>query len=107
MKKWFAACILSCGLTTTAFAETTEPQGNPPHLSVVEADLQNVFSKDEKDRLDIAVLSQQEMRETKGAWIWMAYYFAPAATSVGYSIYNSSAYMPLYHLSHFATSWRR
>ncbi len=107
MKKWLLAVVLATGFTATAFAETNESLGNSQHLSVVEADLKGVFANDEKHGMDIVTLSQKEMQETEGAWIWMAYYAAPTISSAVYTLYNSSAYMPLYHLSHFATSWRR
>lgn len=108
MKKWIVLLMLSASVTTTAFAEVAQNVETPQHLQVSESELQSVFAKDGKQKLDVVALSQKEMQETEGAWIWMAYYFAPGVSSAAYALYNTSAYMPMYHLSHFASSfWRR
>lgn len=107
MKKWLLAFVLATGFTATAFAETAEPARNPEHLRVVEADLKSVFASDEIQKMDIVTLSQKEMQETEGAWIWMAYYAAPVISSYALMAYNSAAYLPAYHAAHFLGFWRR
>lgn len=108
MKKWIVLLALLASVTTTAFAEVAHNLEKPQHLQVSESELQSAFAKDGKQKLAVMALSQKEMQETEGAWIWMAYYFAPGATSAAYALYNTSAYMPMYHLSYFASSfWRR
>jgi hypothetical protein len=108
MKKWAALLVLSASFTTNVFAETAQNRDKLQYLQFSENELQSVFAKDDKEKMDIVALSQNEMQETKGAWIWMAYYFAPGATAFAYNLYNTSAYMPIYHLSHFVGSnWRR
>ncbi|BEV18097.1 hypothetical protein HBDW_48850 [Herbaspirillum sp. DW155] len=94
--------------STNVFAETTQNRDKLQYLQLSENELQSVFATDSKEKMDVVALSQNEMQETKGAWIWMAYYFAPGATAFAYNLYNTSAYMPIYHLSHFVGSnWRR
>ncbi len=88
LKKWLLAVVLTTGFTAAAFAETTEPLGNPQHLRVVESDLKGVFASDDNRRMDIATLSQKEMQQTEGAWIWMAYYAAPTISTYAFLAYN-------------------
>ncbi|ENO94238.1 hypothetical protein C662_04588 [Thauera sp. 28] len=47
--------------------------------------------------MQLAALSQQEMRETEGAVWWYILYDAPPLSAAAWTVYQSSAYMPLYH----------
>ncbi|MGE8656617.1 MAG: hypothetical protein ACN6O8_07705 [Achromobacter sp.] len=68
-----------------------------------ETDINAMFEPSNRS-MQLAVLSQQQMKETEGAW-WPLLYYAPMATSALYAAYQTSAYMPLYHFFHPIRHW--
>lgn len=82
-----------------AFAEAV----TVPTLSKV--NVESAFAQTNKP-MQIAALSTQEMRDTQGAWLWVPLYYAPAVTSFAWGVYQTSAYMPVYHYGTFlSNSW--
>lgn len=57
----------------------------------------NILFDDSDKPTQLMALSQQEMEKTEGA-VWWLLYYAPAASAVAWNMYQTSAYMPLYHL---------
>ena len=47
--------------------------------------------------MQVARLTEQEMQDTQGAWIWVPLYYAPAVAGHLWVAYQTSAYMPIYH----------
>lgn len=57
--------------------------------------------------MQLAALSQQEMKETEGAWVPM-FLLGVRAMPLAMGVYHSSAYMPAYHLvTGMRQTWRR
>jgi len=108
MKSILLTVALAANLAAPAFAN--EGPVSAPFQLFSEADTQMLFAQDAKP-MQLASLSQTEMKETEGALWWYVpyavYYYAPAATSLAFTVYNSSAYLPVYHYSNFIyNTWK-
>lgn len=77
LKSALAATLLSASLAAPAFANESQPADLPQFSAV---DMQIMFERDVKP-MQLAVLSQQEMKETEGAWLW-------AVPVIGYGLYG-------------------
>ena len=109
LKSMVLATALAVGFATPAFAN--EAPASQPVLSFSAADTQLVFEHDAQP-MQVATLSQTEMKATEGAFWWYVpiavYTYAPAATAFAFTVYNSSAYMPVYHYTTFiSNTWSR
>lgn len=76
---------------------------NRPMAAFSETDINAMFEPSNRPT-QLTALSQQEMKETEGAF-WPLLYYAPLATSALYAAYQTSAYMPLYHFYHAIRHW--
>ena len=66
MKKWAALLVLSASFTTNVFAETAQNRDKLQYLQFSENELQSVFAKDDKEKMDIVALSQNETKRSSG-----------------------------------------
>jgi hypothetical protein len=105
IKKWLLALVVSANFMTVAYAGNEPSSMEQPNVTFTTADVQKVFEQNDQKSFQVAALSQQEMKETEGAWFWMVYYYAPALTTIAYNAYNTSAYMPVYHYTTFISNW--
>lgn len=105
IKKWLLASAVSANFMTVAYAGNEHSSMEPPNVTFTTTDIQKVFEQNDQKSIQVATLTQKEMKETEGAWLWMVYYYAPAMTALAYTTYNTSAYMPVYHYSTFFSNW--
>ncbi|MCL2644735.1 MAG: hypothetical protein FWD51_04660 [Betaproteobacteria bacterium] len=97
MKSIVLAAALSVSFATTAFAgeaqQLSSLQTAPAAVAQQTfdaADMQQLFGQESRS-MQLATLSQQEMRETEGAfWPLPVLLYAPAATNFAWMLYNSS-----------------
>lgn len=76
------------------------PQAAQPVVVFSQTDINAMFEQAGQP-MQLSALSQQEMKGTEGAW-WPIFYYAPALTSAAWMFYQSSAYLPAYHISNVA-----
>lgn len=74
LKSTLFAGLLAASLAVPAFANDAPVATPLPQFTT--ADAQKLFEQDAKP-MQLAALSQQEMKETEGAWIWFFYAAAP------------------------------
>lgn len=89
--KHAAVALAAAGvLSTQAYA--SEAQINvaaQPVAAFSENDMQTLFETSGRP-MQLAALSQQEMKETEGAWLWMAYYYAPQLSALAWTGYRAA-----------------
>ncbi len=73
-KSTLFAGLLAASLVAPAFANEETVAAPLPQFTA--ADAQMLFDQDAAP-MQLAALSQQEMKETEGAWIWFFYAAAP------------------------------
>ncbi|NMG68792.1 hypothetical protein [Parazoarcus communis] len=78
-------------------AQVQNLQAAQPIATFSQTDINAMFEQAGRP-MQLAALSQQEMKETEGAW-WPILYYAPALSGAAWTFYQSSAYMPAYHVS--------
>ena len=104
LKSTLFAGVLVASLAAPAFANDAPLVEPLPQFSAAETQM---LLEQEAMPMQLATLSQQEMKDTEGAW-WPVYmggsfvlYNAPRFTQFGMNMMNTSAYQPLGH----AVNW--
>lgn len=100
-----AALVLTMAGLLSAQAQASEAQVQnlqtaQPVAAFSQTDINAMFEQVGQP-MQLAALSQQEMKDTEGAW-WPLFYYAPAFTAAAWTFYQSSAYMPAYHIGNAA-----
>jgi hypothetical protein len=110
MKHILLAATLSAAMVLPALANESLSLTAPlPQFSAADTSL--IFEADAKP-MELAALSQQEMKETEGAVIWFYYggamllANAPRITSFGMNMLNTSAYQPMGHAFNWINTQR-
>jgi len=81
LKVTLFASLMVLGVSLSAFANEAQPINVAPAETIqqfTDADMQLVFEQDTQP-MQLAALSQTEMKETEGAWLPIAVTFGPIA----------------------------
>lgn len=91
LKSILLASALSGSIAMPALASDAQPAPAPVHFTTAEA--HSIFEQDAKP-MQLAELSQQEMKETEGAWIWVPLYYgaiyAPQMSALAWTAYRAA-----------------
>ena len=100
-----ALMVTTAGLLSSQVyaSEPRIPDLDRPMAVFSATDINAMFEPSNRP-MQLTALSQQEMKETEGAF-WPLLYYAPMATGALYTAYQTSAYMPLYHFFHPMLHW--
>lgn len=94
VKKFLTAfCIAGALASNMAFAK------EEPVREISRVNMASAFEQTDMP-MQLAVLSSEEMNETQGAWVWIPLYYAPTIGAYTLTLYQTSAYLPLYHAGH-------
>ena len=99
-----AALIAACALSQPVLAQDAQPL--PSTTAALESSDMSFAFEQTAQPVQMVMLSEQEMKETEGAfWPVFMYYYALPVSSFAVTMWQSSAYMPLGHAMNGVRNW--